>query len=187
MPAGRVKPSTPSCNWIHLLHMTPRRTTVHNRYSGGIDRARAPRPATTTPMARAIARAPLVMRPACSRQEQARAAYGGGRGATSRWRRKWRPRGRGRRDAPAHCRHGRALPPPLAQSLPLYAGGARRRQSVGVRPRGGRAAAPTRVSRHARALRGEVRRWRGTGARLAARGGTHRIEAVRAGNEEDIE
>ena len=133
------------------------------------------------PTARALARAPLVLGLPASRREQPARPRSIARGAATRWRREKGRRWRCRRDAPARCRHGRAVAPPLAQSLPVGVGGRRGRQSVGARPCGGRAGAPARASSSAAVPRGEVPHASGTGERLEVRGGAHRFEAVRAG------
>ena len=94
-------------------------------------------------------------------------------------------RWRCRRDAPARCRHGRAVAPPLAHSLPVGVGGRRGRQSVGARPCGGRAVAPTAIEPPHGKASGKFVAKSGTGARWERRGAAHRIEAVPGRHEVD--
>ena len=170
----------PTMYYHHIPHT---RTHAHATFANTC----APVGRTTTQTAHMAASAPMNEDPACSRQEQAGRRVGGASPATASVTPKIAPRSRCRRDAPARCRHGRALPPPRAQTLPAHAGCTRRRQPVGARPRGGRTAAQTRASRRLRVLRGEDSQVKRTGAHEGLGGSAHRIETVGAGHEEHVE
>ena len=174
--------SRPFC--IRLVHIQA--TARHGSHSrrGGIALPRPPWPLVAAAMARTFVRAPLERDLPASRCEEAALAYGGCRGAL-RWTAAEMGASRAMSTgAPARDRHGRAVRRALAHSLPMGVGGRRGRQSVGARPCGGRAVAPTRASSHSGLNSRRSVGNAGTGARMQRRGGAYRIEAVGAGHGE---